>query len=527
MYGGEDGTAITVTNGGNVATSTIFDRIINLGKMVLRTGTVYQLPDVPCVKIKIYAWSTNAGDIWIGGITDQAPEVGVGLPLVAGARFEPYCTNSNFFSITPDTDADNVSIVIFATAQASGNPLTPANPASIDTTPPAIMSSIPLTGATFQSKNVLISFITNVPADPSTVTVTNITASPSMSGYMVTVDSGNPLNILVLYSGLLTSSTLYTITVSNLVSVSGFPQSGSEQFHFTTGTTSGPPDPTPPTLSSFTPTPSGVTGVLTTIHPTLTFSLPIDPVSISSTSIELTNVDTTSFVTPLSYAQSVDQKTVTITPPALTGGVNYRLDVFNTPTAGNGIASVYGVYLDNTYSISFQTKLPYTIVYNVSGTGYINVGFFSGGAVEAGEFLDTGSALIGKVPLYFVFTIRKVGSPAGTVGFKWKRVPSHGGGGGDADFITIGTVSAATVPTTDTQYTFTMFSNTIPFQYQDYICIEFESGNASNCIQTKWNNTSNVYDGTKTYYVEILYNASGNIEVDYTGADYAFTLGVA
>jgi hypothetical protein len=220
---------------------------------------------------------------------------------------------------------------------------------------------------------------------------------------------------------------------------------------------------------------------------------------------------------------SADLKTLTIGSLSLTGGVNYAIGLSNaSPT---GIQSVYGVYLDQTYSIPFTTKLPYTIVYNVAGNGYINLGLWSGGAVYACEFMASGSSLIGKVPLYFTFVLRCIGGGlAGTVTFKWRRKDSHGN---TVDFKTIGSMAASAVPVnTDTTYTFNMASNTTPFQLGDSVGIAWESGNASFHLQTRYS-TSEVFDGTKTYYSEFLYNASGDVSQDITTADLAMSIGVS
>ena len=526
MYGGADGNPITVTPGGNVATSTIFSDVKNVGKKVLRTNQLFRLPDCPCTQIHIYAWSTNRGKIWVAGFNDQAPQIGAGIPIIAGAKFEPQCTNSNLFSIMADEDDDTVSITIDAVSLANNVNITPANDPSIDTTIPVVVSNTPPNGGTFESRDSPISFATNVMIDSSTVTLTNINTFPTIPGISVTIDSGNPFNILVLYPGDLASSTEYTVAVQNLASLTGFVMASAFTWSFTTGTSTSPPDFTPPTLVSFTPAASS-TNVLTTVNPTFIFDKPILPASITNTSIQLTDVDNTSFVAGVTFSQSTDQKTITMVPPTLDPGTNYRIDIWNTNTGGDGIQDTVLIYLDKTYSIPFETKLAYTIFYNVVGNGnYVTVGEFEGAAILAGQLVSTGSTLIGKIPLHFVFTLRSVHTLtlAGTVSFKWRR--GENGHGSPTDFKILGTIAASAVPTSDTQYTFDIPSNTDAFQDGDFVCVEWESGNASNHLFTPYS-TVGVFGGTQSYYYEYIFHAKGNTIVPITSADYAMTIGVS
>lgn len=527
MYGGADGNPVTVTPGGNVATTTIFDSVKNVGKKVLRVNQVFRLPDCPCTQIHIFAWANNRGNIWVAGYNDQAPQIGAGLPIVPGAKFEPYCTNSNLFSIVADEDDDTASILIDAVSLANNVNIEPSNDPSVDTTIPVVVSNVPATNGTFLSRDTPISFATNVPIDPATVNLTNINTFPTIPSLSVTVDSGNPYNILLLYTGDLASTTQYTVAVQNLASMTGFVMASAYTWNFTTSNSTSPPDFTPPTLVSFSPL-SNATNVLTTVNPTFTFDKPILPASITNTSIELTDVDSTSFVSGVTFSQSTDQKTVTMIPPTLSPGTNYRIDIWNTNSAGNGIQDNVLVYLDNTYSIPFQTKQAYTIFYNVAGNGnYANIGLYEGAAFIAGELIQSGSTLVGQVPLYFVFTVRSVHSLtlSGTVSFKWRR-NENTNGVAPSDFKILGTVAASAVPTTDTQYTFNIPTNTDALQVGDFICIEWESGNSTNHLVTPFSSTG-VFGGTTAYYFEYIYHASGTTFTSLTGADYAMTIGVA
>lgn len=516
MFGGADGNAVNVTAGGNVSASVIYDHPENVGKVVLRNNQLYPLPDCPCAKIKLYALSSNRGNLWIGGINDQSAQPNVGLPIVAGAKFEPYCTNSNMFTVIADADGDGFTLVIYATVQANATNITPQNDPPIDVTVPAVTSTVPINGAPNQSMNVQISFMMNVPIDPNSVTTTNITSIPTIPGYQVTVDSANPKHILVLYSGLLQATSNYTFYIQGLTSLYGYVMASQYTFNFGTSNTTAPPDLTPPTIVSYSPT-NGSTNVVVTTQPTFTFSQPILPSSINTTSIELTDVDTTSFVTGVTFNQSTDLKTITMIPPSLDGGVNYRIDIWNTNTPGQGIEDTNGVYLDHTYSISFTTKIPYTIVYSVAGNAYLTMYNGSGAVIYAGIFLSDTSSLIGKVPLYFSFTLRKVGSPPGNFVINWNRQSG-------TRVISIASVVANSLSTSDTTLSYNFFSNTQQFQSGDFINIEYTSGNSSNYIQSKFS-TTGVFNGTATYLVDRFYGTSAD---DYsTTTDFGGVIGVA
>ena len=66
LYGAADGNPVSVDSVGNLSAKTNYTKVINIGKKVLRTGVVYQLPDAPAAWVTIFARSGNKGNIWIG-----------------------------------------------------------------------------------------------------------------------------------------------------------------------------------------------------------------------------------------------------------------------------------------------------------------------------------------------------------------------------------------------------------------------------------------------------------------------------
>lgn len=509
IFGGSDGNGINVTGGGNVSTSLIYDHIVNQGKILLRNkngATAFQLPDCPCVKFILYAAPTNQANVWIGGITDQIPADNVGLPLIPGAKFSPQCTNPNLFSLYPTADGDSVTLTIFATAQANNVNITPSDPPNIDRTVPVISSTIPNNGLSYQPINSPISVLMNVAIDPSSINSTNIIAIPTIPSLSPIPDASNAKNVLLQYTGYLAGTTSYTFDIANLTSLTGYPMTAVGTFSFSTSNTTTPPDFTPPTLLSTNPV-SGATNVLDSVAPTLTFSKPINPSSVTNTSIELTNVDIPAFVTGITFSQSPDLTQITMNCPSLNPGTNYRIDVWNTPTTGDGIQDTVGVYLDTTYSISFLTKLPYNITYNVTGNTYYDLQMTSGFR-EVGEAISsTASILIGKIPIYYSFILKNVGSPTGNIQLIWRRRNSAGDW---PNIRTIGTVAVSSIGTSDTVIRFPDYSQTTAFvcQYpaEDFISILYGGGDSSNYVQVKVSNTD-PFDGINT----------DALVVDYTG----------
>ena len=93
---------------------------------------------------------------------------------------------------------------------------------------------------------------------------------------------------------------------------------------------------------------NGATGIAATVHPTVTFSNPIDPLT-APAGVTL-YVNATSVVVPSTLSFSTDFKTVTITPTtALTTGTTYRIQtgspsVVTDQTGKSATANVYNTF---------------------------------------------------------------------------------------------------------------------------------------------------------------------------------------
>ncbi len=114
-----------------------------------------------------------------------------------------------------------------------------------------------------------------------------------------------------------------------------------------------PPDTTPPTITGLAPA-DGATGVATTVSPTVTFSEPIDPATISGATFSLVAAGTT---TPLAAAVTYDatSRTATLDPSAtLADATTYTATVLGGPT---GVEDLAGIPLAADRSWSFTTAV--------------------------------------------------------------------------------------------------------------------------------------------------------------------------
>jgi Big-like domain-containing protein len=520
MYGASTGNPISVTPGGNVSTVVIYNNIVNVGRVVLRKNSVYQLPDCKAAWVKIHASPNNGANVWLGGVIDQIPQDNVGYPIIPGATLEMPCTNSNQFSLIPTQDGDTVYILVGA-VDTSAN-ITPGSPDALDITPPTILSQSPGTGLLSQPINTPISLLADRALGPASVNNSTVSISPVPPGITINVvqDSGNPANILILYSGgNLGANTQYTIGVSGITNINGFMISPPYTGTFTTGNTTTPPDMTPPTITSTNPT-SGATKVPLSTNPTITFSKPILPSSINTTSIKVTDVAATTFLTGYTFSQSGDLKTITINGLTFSNSKQYRIDVFNTATAGHGIEDSVGVFLDNTYSITFTTVAPAVVIYNVSGNSYSSMNA-TNAYLEVGEHVNTSSSILNnRIPVGYTFILQKVGNPSGSFSVLWRNGDSSGN---LFDYRTLATITANTLGTTDTTITVNDPSNTVKLKTFDIISIRYNNGTTSDYIKVKCASPE-VIDGSNTCLMRVLYDHSSSVT---TTVDNAGTISVA
>ena len=139
--------------------------------------------------------------------------------------------------------------------------------------------------------------------------------------------------VLLALNSILAPATTYTLTIQGVKSLAGVQMTSPLVITFTTGTGA---TLTNPTLVSATPV-DAAEGVLTSVTPTVSFSAPMNPVSVYSyVTLKVRNTGTT---VPATYTWSPDYRTVTLTPQStLLPSTQYSLSIGDsnlTDQAGN------------------------------------------------------------------------------------------------------------------------------------------------------------------------------------------------
>ena len=234
-----------------------------------------------------------------------------------------------------------------------GHRVLPAYSFSFVTQPATIVTDPPIgTAYTDVERNVNIEVTFSTEINIATVNATTFAITPSVAATRVK-DSVNPLKLILNPTADLAASTTYTINVTaGMMDMDGnsvTPYS----FIFTTKALGPPPDTTPPTVVSRTPT-NGSTGVLVTTSGTITFSEALAPASVNNTTCVIIRTSD-SVNQAATVTLSGDGKTVTIDPTvnlAHNIGFTLRATTGVTDVAGNPLA----VQSDSTFTTTVLTS---------------------------------------------------------------------------------------------------------------------------------------------------------------------------
>lgn len=465
----------------------------------------------------VYSPSTN-GTIWYAGITDQAPQAGVGSPILPGTVEEIECTDANQFSFIPEVDGNPIYVIVFASNSSAI--VVPSNPPAFTNTPPTISFIQPnVNNATNVAVFAPIIVQASAPLNAGTVNNTTVTATPTMTA-TIAVDSSNPQNIIVTPTANLNTSTTYQITYNTgITDQNGNALASNVVFTFTTASTVGTPDTTPPTVVSANPG-SFSTNVNPSITPSIVFSEAILFSSINQGNVTAFIVNNDQQIPGLSFSQSTDLKTLYITGMNLQPSLSYQINILGG--TGIGPTDLSGNALASSYVIDFTTSAASsTIVYNVTGNSYDTLQG-TNGYINTGELLNSNrSYLVGQIPIAYTFILKRMGTPTGTIHFYWYRI---GFDGNYNIFRTLGSFSASSLSTSDQVITLNDSGNTNTLQYQDYISVYYPGGNSSNAVLVRVSNYD-AYDGSNTCSAKVDYT-NGQIGI-YTTADLAGTISTA
>jgi hypothetical protein len=513
LYGGKNANPANVTPGGNLGATMVYDRIVTIGKIVLRAGVATRLQDIPCVMVTIFNAEGN-GSVWYGGIADQTPQVGAGTPIPEGTPKDIVCTDSNLISLIPENDGDEIYVIVYASGQ--NVPITPNNPPSLDTTPPTLLAIVPGDGDTAVSISQPIVIQASEPIDSSSIIPNNIQITPIPTNYpIVTFDTGNPVNILIYPFDVanLTGGTHYTISISNIADLAGNLMTAPYSFSFDTTNTADAADTSSPTIISSMPAQNS-SSASPSSQPTILFSEPMDINSFTPSNVMAFATVNNQQFTDLSFNLSVDMKTLSIANMSMIQSATYEITVIGGSTGPKDLA---GNYIVSNYQIPFITSAPPgPTSYNVSGNNYDTLQGTTGYTETCIYMNDTKSVLITQKPVSYTFIVKKFGSPTGTVDIIWQRNSIAG----FTDFRTIGSIDIASVTTADQTFTIDDSGNTEPLKYQDIISLRYTGGNINNYILVKISNYDAI-DGAKTCNLKRDYKGNRNI---FSSIDLAGTI---
>jgi hypothetical protein len=205
-----------------------------------------------------------------------------------------------------------------------------------DVSPPTVLLITPGQGLTGVPINTDLEVLFDEPIDATRLEQVELLSGGSPLPVTRSLTNGNRTLILT-PATLLAAATTHTLSVGGVFDSAGNAMSGTTQAVFTTGHGV---DFIAPTISTFVPA-NGTTGVPVTTSAEVTFSEPINPLSVfNNIVLRLTN---TGVLVPVTLSFSADRRTIVLTPLApLTPATQYTIAVINFSVrdlAGNVVAT--------------------------------------------------------------------------------------------------------------------------------------------------------------------------------------------
>lgn len=274
-------------------------------------------------------------------------------PVAGAVAYNPATTTATFTPSSPLAGGTTYTATITTGAKdAAGNALA-ANRIwtfiTADNTPPAVAAVSPQNTATGVAITSAVTVTFSEPMNASTINSTtfnlrNTVTSALVAGVVTYNAAANSATFTP--GGPLANGTNYTVTVTTGATDAGGNALASQ---FTSSfTTALVADVTRPTVVATTP-PNGATGVATNTAVTVAFSEPMDPTSITTTTVRLTVTTGGALVTG-TVTYSAGTNTATFTPASpLAHGTSYTL------TVTTGAKDVAGNTLLTNFTSSFTT----------------------------------------------------------------------------------------------------------------------------------------------------------------------------
>ena len=219
-------------------------------------------------------------------------------------------------------------------------------------TPPAVIATVPANLAVNVPINQALSATFSVAMTPATINATTFTlAGPGttpVTGTVAYVAAGSTATFTP--SAPLAYNTVYIATITTgAENLGGTPLAQNYVWSFTTGAAVA----VPPTVISTIPV-AGATNVPANQAVSATFSVPMNPATINSTTFTLTGPGTTSVAGLVAYAAIGN--TLTFTPTA-----NLLANTLYTATITTGAQNLAGTGLANNYVWTFTTGAPVVV----------------------------------------------------------------------------------------------------------------------------------------------------------------------
>ena len=389
-------------------------------------------------------------------------------------------TNADELSLIAEAINTDVYVAVFTNDDAT---VVPNDPGPPDITPPTVVSSLPVNGATNQEWNTGITITFSEAILENTVNNTSISISPAVS-YMSSLDSVDTTKASLIPAANLAASTAYTITVSTAITdLVENAMAAPFVFSFTTKAAPPPPDTTPPTVISTNPVNNELT-TLPSVSPTISFSEDLLDGSVTTTTVRVFKDSDSSAITVSNIAHSPDGKTLTLTLTGVTYSTKYRVTVTGGASgvkdvAGNALAADYTFYFTTVSATSsvFYTLSPDTFIdMDNTVTEYLEV------------CVDSTSKLYNKRPRSYQFTAGKNNSATGTL----EVVILDNSNTVVHTFSE--TKSASSVDVHEGTYTLNSPTNTVQMGIGYKIGIRYTGGTSSNYIELHYKEASS-YDG--------------------------------
>jgi len=219
-------------------------------------------------------------------------------------------------------------------------------------TPPTVISTVPANLAVNVPINQALSATFSVAMTPATINATTFTltgpGTTAVTGAVAYVAAGSTATFTPTAS--LSPNTLYTATITTgAQNLAGTPLAQNYVWTFTTGA----PVVVPPTVISTVPV-DGATNVPANQAVSATFSVPMNPATINSTTFTLTGPGTTPVAGLVAYAAV--GSTLTFTPVA-----NLPANTLYTATITTGAQNLAGTGLAQNYIWTFTTVAPVVV----------------------------------------------------------------------------------------------------------------------------------------------------------------------